>query len=79
MTNIEQQSARIQQLVDKLLVQAQLESRPGLELAAVALVPLVRQIVAGKEAQAAQRGVTIKLGELAETSLTGDAFYWGRR
>lgn len=78
LTNIEQQSARIQQLVDKLLVQAQLESRPGLELAAVALVPLVRQIVAGKEAQAAQRGVTIKLGELAETSLTGDAFLLGQ-
>ncbi|MGL5388335.1 MAG: two-component system sensor histidine kinase CreC [Enterobacterales bacterium] len=78
LTNIEQQSARIQQLVDKLLVQAQLESRPGLELAPVALVPLLRQIVAGKEAQAAQRGVTIKLGELAEATLVGDAFLLGQ-
>lgn len=78
LTNIEQQSARIQQLVDKLLVQAQLESRLGLELATVALVPLIRQIVLSKEAQAAQRGVTIKLGELAEASLTGDAFLLGQ-
>ncbi|HGM5492145.1 TPA: two-component system sensor histidine kinase CreC [Serratia fonticola] len=78
LTNIEQQSERIQQLVDKLLVQAQLESRPGLELSPVALVSLLRQIVAGKEAQAAQRGITIKLGELAEATLVGDAFLLGQ-
>lgn len=78
LTNIEQQSARIQQLVDKLLVQARLESRPGLELASVALVPLLRQVVSGKEAQAAQRGITVKLGELPEATLTGDAFLLGQ-
>lgn len=74
LTNIEQQSARIQQLVDKLLIQARLESRPGLELASVALEPLLRQAIAGKEAQAVQRGITIQTGELAEVTLTGDAF-----
>lgn len=78
LTNIEQQSARIQQLVDKLLVQARLESRPGLELAPVALVPLVQQVVAAKEALAAQRGVTITLGALPEVTVTGDAFLLGQ-
>ncbi|AHG19321.1 histidine kinase [Chania multitudinisentens RB-25] len=74
LTNIEQQSARIQQLIDKLLIQARLESRPGLELAQVALVPLLRQVIAGKEAQATQRTIAMQMGNLAETTLTGDAF-----
>lgn len=78
LANIEQQSARIQLLVDKLLVQAQLESRSGLELAPVALVPLLRQIVAGKEVQAAQRCVAISLGKLADVTLVGDAFLLGQ-
>lgn len=72
LTNIEQQSARIQQLVDKLLVQARLESRPGLELAPLAMATLVRQAVAGKEAQAAQRGVVLQVDALEEITLTGD-------
>ncbi|QUY47794.1 two-component system sensor histidine kinase CreC [Serratia plymuthica] len=72
LTNIEQQSARIQQLVDKLLVQARLESRPGLELAPLAMATLVRQAVAGKEAQAAQRGVVLQVDALAAITLTGD-------
>lgn len=74
LTNIEQQSARIQQLVDKLLIQARLESRPALELAPVALEPLLRQAIAGKEAQAAQRGVTLQANALAEATLIGDVF-----
>lgn len=78
LNNIEQQSARIQLLVDKLLVQARLESRPGLELAPVILVPLLRQVVAGKEALAAQRGITIRLGELPQVTVTGDAFLLGQ-
>lgn len=61
-------------MVDKLLIQARLESRPGLELASVALEPLLRQVIASKEAQAAQRDITIQTGELAEATLTGDAF-----
>ncbi|TQI82048.1 two-component system sensor histidine kinase CreC [Serratia fonticola] len=78
LTNIEQQSARIQQLVDKLLVQARLESRPKLELAPVALVPLLQQVVSGKEALAAQRGITIKQEALPEATLAGDAFLLGQ-
>lgn len=48
LTNIEQQSARIQQLVDKLLVQARLESRPEMETAPLAIAALIDQTVAGK-------------------------------
>ncbi|WP_431225174.1 two-component system sensor histidine kinase CreC [Serratia sp. L9] len=78
LTNIEQQSARIQQLVDKLLVQARLESRPGLELAPVALAPLLRQVVSGKEAQATQRGISVRVGLLPEAAVIGDAFLLGQ-
>ncbi|WP_061796939.1 two-component system sensor histidine kinase CreC [Serratia ficaria] len=73
LTNIEQQSARIQQLVDKLLVQARLESRPELDLVPVAIAALVRQAAAGKEAQAAQRQVRLQVEALAEATLNGDA------
>ncbi|MDW5502029.1 two-component system sensor histidine kinase CreC [Pseudomonas lundensis] len=72
LTNIEQQSARIQQLVDKLLVQARLESRPGLDLAPQAMATLVRQAVAGKEAQATRRGVLLQLEGAEEFTLSGD-------
>ncbi|BEL96085.1 two-component system sensor histidine kinase CreC [Serratia sp. CY54039] len=73
LTNIEQQSARIQQLVDKLLVQARLESRPDMETAPIAIAALVSQTMAGKEAQATQRGVKLQLEALAEVTLNGDA------
>lgn len=72
LTNIEQQSARIQQLVDKLLVQARLESRPGLELAPLAMAALVRQAVAGKEAQAERRSVLLQVNVAEEITLSGD-------
>ena len=72
LTNIEQQSARIQQLVDKLLVQARLESRPGLELAPLAMATLVRQAVAGKEAQAERRSVLLQVNVAEEITLSGD-------
>nr|WP_315290834.1 two-component system sensor histidine kinase CreC [Serratia proteamaculans] len=72
LTNIEQQSARIQQLVDKLLVQARLESRPGLELAPLAMATLVRQAVASKEAQAERRSVSLQVNVAEEITLSGD-------
>ncbi len=72
LTNIEQQSARIQQLVDKLLVQARLESRPGLELAPLAMATLVRQAVVSKEAQAERRSVLLQVNVAEEITLSGD-------
>ncbi|PVD39735.1 two-component system sensor histidine kinase CreC [Serratia liquefaciens] len=78
LTNIEQQSTRIQQLVDKLLVQARLESRPGLEPAPIAMAALVRQAVAGKEAQAVRRGILLQVDALEEITLTGDGLLIGQ-
>lgn len=78
LTNIEQQSTRIQQLVDKLLVQARLESRPGLESAPIAMAALVRQAVAGKEAQAVRRGILLQIDGMEEATLTGDALLIGQ-
>ncbi|WP_426506070.1 two-component system sensor histidine kinase CreC [Serratia proteamaculans] len=72
LTNIEQQSARIQQLVDKLLVQARLESRPVLERGTLAMAALVRQAVAGKEAQAVRRGVLLLVEGVEDITLSGD-------
>ncbi|MNE47175.1 Sensor protein CreC [compost metagenome] len=72
LTNIEQQSARIQQLVDKLLVQARLESRPALDLVPLAMATLVRQAVAGKEAQAARRSVLLQVEGVEDITLSGD-------
>ncbi|CAI0705049.1 Sensor protein CreC [Serratia quinivorans] len=72
LTNIEQQSARIQQLVDKLLVQARLESRPVLERGPLAMAALVRQAVAGKEAQAVRRGVLLQVEGVEDITLSGD-------
>jgi two-component system sensor histidine kinase CreC len=78
LTNIEQQSTRIQQLVDKLLVQARLESRPVLEPAPIAMAALVRQAVAGKEAQAVRRGILLQVDALEEITLTGDGLLIGQ-
>ncbi|EFE96145.1 two-component system sensor histidine kinase CreC [Serratia odorifera] len=71
--NIEQQSARIQQLVDKLLVQARLESRLELEMSPLAMADLLRQVVQGKEAQATRRGVQLQLIAADAATLYGDA------
>ncbi|TQD58386.1 two-component system sensor histidine kinase CreC, partial [Yersinia pestis] len=59
--NIEQQSARIQQLVDKMLVQARLESRVDLQLSPLEISHILKQSFSAKEAQAVSRGVTLRL------------------
>lgn len=51
--NIEQQSKRLQLLVERMLLQANVESRLRLELQPVDLRSLVLDVVASKEAQAA--------------------------
>ncbi|MDN0087739.1 two-component system sensor histidine kinase CreC [Yersinia nurmii] len=70
--NIEQQSARIQQLVDKMLVQARLESRVDLQLEQLSIDSLLKQVIAGKEAQAGSRGVALILQRCDCAELAGD-------
>ena len=54
-------------------MQARLESRPDMETAPIAIAALISQTMAGKEAQATQRGVRLQLETLAEVTLNGDA------
>lgn len=71
--NIEQQSARIQQLVDKMLVQARLESRVDLQLSPVEISHIIKQAISAKEAQAASRGIALRLIRADSAMLTGDS------
>ncbi|CRY72040.1 two-component system sensor histidine kinase CreC [Yersinia pseudotuberculosis] len=70
--NIEQQSARIQQLVDKMLVQARLESRVDLQLSPLEISHILKQSFSAKEAQAVSRGVTLRLKSVDNAMLIGD-------
>ncbi|CND62267.1 sensory histidine kinase CreC [Yersinia frederiksenii] len=70
--NIEQQSARIKQLVDKMLIQARLESRVDLQLSPLEISSIVKQAISAKEAQAASRGVHLQLICADSAVLTGD-------
>ncbi len=71
--NIQQQSQRIQQLIDKMLVQARLESRADAETAALDIAALLHQVVADKEAQAVTRKVRLRLVHAEDCLLHGDA------
>lgn len=71
--NIEQQSARIQQLVDKMLIQARLESRVDLQPTPVEISHIIKQAISAKEAQAASRGIALRLIHADSAMLTGDS------
>lgn len=71
--NIEQQSARIQQLVDKMLIQARLESRVDLQPTSVEISHIIKQAISAKEAQAASRGIALRLIRADSAMLTGDS------
>ena len=70
--NIEQQSARIRQLVDKMLVQARLESRVDLQFSPLDSSHILKQTFSAKEAQAVSRGICLQLKNADSAILTGD-------
>ncbi|EEP94997.1 hypothetical protein yaldo0001_5120 [Yersinia aldovae ATCC 35236] len=72
LTNIEQQSVRIRQLVDKMLVQARLESRVDLQLLSLDISNILKQAFNAKEAQAVSRGINLRLIRADSAILTGD-------
>ncbi|CNL23986.1 two-component system sensor histidine kinase CreC [Yersinia aldovae] len=72
LTNIEQQSVRIRQLVDKMLVQARLESRVDLQLLSLDISNILKQAFNAKEAQAVSRGINLRLIRADSATLTGD-------
>ncbi|EPZ8125541.1 two-component system sensor histidine kinase CreC [Yersinia enterocolitica] len=70
--NIEQQSTRIQQLVDKMLIQARLESRVDVQLSPIEISSIIKQAMGAKEAQAVSRGINLRLIRADSATLTGD-------
>lgn len=70
--NIQQQSQRIQQLIDKMLVQARLESRADAEMAELDIVALLHQVAADKEAQAVTRQIRLHVAGVEDCPLHGD-------
>jgi two-component system sensor histidine kinase CreC len=72
-TNIERETARIQELVDRMMELAALESRRALERTeGVALRALLDECVASAAAAGAPRGVTVTLAAEADAIVDGD-------
>jgi two-component system, OmpR family, sensor histidine kinase CreC len=72
--NIERETARIQELVDRMMELAALESRRSLERTApVALRALLEERVASAQASGAPRGITVTLDAAQDASVDGDA------
>jgi two-component system, OmpR family, sensor histidine kinase CreC len=72
--NIERETARIQELVDRMMELAALESRRVLERTApVALRALLEERVASAQAAGAPRGITVTLDAPADATVDGDA------
>jgi two-component system, OmpR family, sensor histidine kinase CreC len=74
LANIERETARIQELVDRMMELAALESRRSLERTApVALRALLDERVASAGAAGAPRGITVALQAETDASVDGDA------
>jgi two-component system, OmpR family, sensor histidine kinase CreC len=72
--NIQRETTRIQELVDRMMELAALESRRSLERTApVALRALLEERVASARAAGASRGITVALDAPHDASVEGDA------
>ena len=72
--NIERETARIQELVDRMMELAALESRRALERTeAVAMRALLEERVASAQAAGAPRRISVSLTATADASVDGDA------
>ncbi|QIQ21609.1 two-component system sensor histidine kinase CreC [Zophobihabitans entericus] len=74
LNNIDEQSERLQQLIDKMLQQARLESRVGVDLQSTDLSSLLSQVVENKQIQAIAKQVTLKLAKSESQKLVLDRF-----
>ncbi|AKJ41228.1 two-component system sensor histidine kinase CreC [Pragia fontium] len=70
--NIKQQNERLQLLVDRMLQQAQVESRIRQEKASVDLAELLNGVIDAKEAQFAHRRITVSRNIDAPVTVRGD-------
>ncbi|MFV0548159.1 MAG: two-component system sensor histidine kinase CreC [Limnobaculum xujianqingii] len=71
-SNIQQQNERLQLLVDRMLQQAQVESRIRQELAPVDLADVLHSVIAAKEAQITHRKIQLTSQIDAPVSVRGD-------
>jgi two-component system sensor histidine kinase CreC len=73
--NIERETQRIQELVDRMLELAALESRRSLDqVEPVALKPLLEEMVASAQGSGAARSITVRLEAPEPAAVDGDAF-----
>lgn len=70
--NIQQQSQRIQLLIDKMLTLAKIESRVDAELESLNIAPLLLQIMTAHEAQARQTQITLQFSQLENCTMHVD-------
>ncbi|RYY85191.1 MAG: two-component system sensor histidine kinase CreC, partial [Comamonadaceae bacterium] len=75
LANIARETARIQEVVDRMMELTALESRRALgSMVPVALRPLLEEVAAGASQAAAPRGVRVVLQVDADAVVEGDAF-----
>lgn len=73
--NIERETQRIQELVDRMMELAALESRRSLDrVEPVALKPLLEELVASAQGSGAARGIGVVLEPVPPCTVDGDAF-----
>lgn len=76
--NIDQQSMRIQKLIETMLMQARVESRADLECFPMDIGCVLRQAVVDKEPQAVNCDIILQLNGCDNAGIVGDAFLLGQ-
>lgn len=74
LNNIDQQSQRMQLLIDRMLQQARLESRVGVEFHPIKIQQILQQVVEGKRAQAEVLQIDLILDDCKDATLLADKF-----
>jgi two-component system sensor histidine kinase CreC len=77
-TNIEEQSHRLQTLIDRLLELANLERAPALSLQPVALRSLLDTALSAQQTELARRNITLSININGNTTVQGDEFLLGQ-
>jgi two-component system sensor histidine kinase CreC len=75
LANIERETQRIQEMVDRMMELTALETRRALEhVEPIALRPLLEELVAGAQAAAAPRRIRVLLDIVQDAEVEGDRF-----
>ena len=75
LANIERETQRIQEMVDRMMELTALETRRALEhVEPIALRPLLEELLAGAQAAAAPRHIRVRLDVVQDAEVEGDRF-----